>query len=400
MRRVTVVFAALVLAMGIGSIGHGEEISLTEYEVPISSMEDLYVSFVYDYNDGPVDDEGLDKTADDVTDKGRLSVVYSTFHESLPFGYAINVTGIGARDGDAAEVYTHDLTGSIRGKKYFPRRREDERNDAFGYGKLTASSATPYDNVASTVSIGLGYGRFINATPLARAIRIQEELGRENALKSPVPKEALLKLAMLLTSDKQEEYRARHKEVWEKYYLEAIEEVLVQSGAIQGDRLGAVPMVRIREVLDEVVHDRYYGFELSGGVGYELTQPYSEMDKDPVGELNVKYARPVGIRTQITEIVTVTTPFTDILGKESSLLATTSLSYEATRQVDLIASYLFNADNLRGEGNFELNHSLNAGCVLYTEGRSSISITGSLHKAEGDEEITKALGTTVSYKIF
>jgi hypothetical protein len=116
---------------------------------------------------------------------------------------------------------------------------------------------------------------------------------------------------------------------------------------IQIPILWLLAVISSSSLIDELIHDRYYGYEVSAGAGYELSNAYSNETSDPVAELGLKYARPISLKTQFNEIISMTTPFTGDFGKAYNLVSTTSLSYELAKHIDFIASYLLNATKVK-----------------------------------------------------
>ena len=78
----------------------------------------------------------------------------------------------------------------------------------FGQGIYRTQDSLPDDELAATV--GLGYGRVYNATPLAKVIRIVEELNEEGLLTGPIPDSVALETAEII--DREQEFISRFGE--------------------------------------------------------------------------------------------------------------------------------------------------------------------------------------------
>jgi hypothetical protein len=193
-------------------------ISITDYQVPVSRATSTFGGLQYNY---ATNTQG-DKTADN----GNVSGTFSQFYSSLPFGYRLGLNGILSRNGLAEEgvdEFTHSLTASAQANKYF-----SDQSDVFGFGRLDLASATDYDRPGATATVGVGYGRFINATPLARALRAQEELRQMGVLSGDVSDDVILDVAKQMAPEVQARYQQEHDE-WERYYYADIEKSFQRS---------------------------------------------------------------------------------------------------------------------------------------------------------------------------
>ena len=78
----------------------------------------------------------------------------------------------------------------------------------FGQGEYRTQESLPDDDISAT--IGIGYGRVYNATPLAMVIRIVQELNEEGLLTGPIPDSVALETAEII--DRIDEFRSRFGE--------------------------------------------------------------------------------------------------------------------------------------------------------------------------------------------
>ena len=85
-----VLFGGLILVTNNVS---AQEVSVTDYEVPVSAADRLLVDFSMNHATA-----GSDAT----TSKGNIGGTYKRFYDSLPFGYSIDIIGSGLLDRNIA----------------------------------------------------------------------------------------------------------------------------------------------------------------------------------------------------------------------------------------------------------------------------------------------------------
>ena len=217
--------------------------------------------------------------------------------------------------------------------------------DSFGSIRVSSDLQKAYDRPASAVTVGLGYGRFIEATALAKAVRIEEFLIKEGELSGHLPKDAILELSKII--NRESEYRDRYGETYEREWYREMETVMRESGLLKEDGLGAIGILRIEEVLErEDIADRFYGWDVALGSKFDITTPYEDQDR-PIANLDVtaSYARPIAWQWQISERITMNTPF-DSFGSAYSLSLSSDLSYELSNRIDLRLRHLFQLSKL------------------------------------------------------
>lgn len=378
MKRLTFVAVMLTLMVFAGSVS---AIGIRDYKPPISSLFDMDLSAYYSYL-------GQDSTT---TNNGAASYLYRNFYESLPFGWSISSGGGLIYDGLAADSvdnaqYTVSLDGEIH--KYFS-------GDFFGYSSLHLASQTTYDHLDASAFLGAGYGRYVNATSMARAMRIQEELRDEGLITGNLEDAVMIDLAGAI--DNVSSYEL------EVDYYKSIQEILESSSRI--DVLDGVALYRIMQVLNnEVIRDRYYGYRVGAGVGYELSNPYSEDTEDPVMEIFGNFAYPFNLRSQFNQSAVFTSSLSDF-GDSYNFNATSSFSFEISDEFDDRVQYQFVADkNTIGEGTGAVSstvstHTFTNSFIFYIENRISLNLDTSLIKTT-DATLQKALGFSIGYDLF
>ena len=359
-------------------------LGIRDYKPPESMLTDADLSASYEYS-------GQDSTE---VNAGKATVRFVQFYESLPFGW--NVSASGGLDFNALrETDEVKHSASARGEihKYFGKDllKHDRLEDLFGYVSANASSQTDYDNVAMDAFGGIGYGRYINATSMARALRIQEELQEGGIIVGDLEDKVLIDLAAAI--DNRSSYEL------ERDYFQAIEEILETSSKI--DRLPGVGLYRMTEVLTkEVIQDRYYGYNVGMGVGYEISNPFSDDTADPSAEIYANYAYPFDMRRQFNQSARFQTSLTDF-AKSFTLTSTSTFSFEISDRIDNILLYqlLHNKSVLPDDSEItSTSHALTNSFRFYIENRISLNLGISLISPQ-DESLRKSAVLTLTYDL-
>lgn len=177
---------------------------------------------------------------------------------------------------------------------------------------------TEYKQIKSSLTIGAGYGRYINATALAKAVRIEEHLLRENIISDHLPKATMIKIANII--DRQDEYRNIYGEAYENFWLFNMENEIRASGLLIGNYLGAIGFLRMRQVLfsiNEKVNDRYYGYDVNLGTKFILSTQDKSKSVSPSLSLSGRHSYPLGWSAQINGIIEIYTPIDSLLAKKN-----------------------------------------------------------------------------------
>ncbi len=122
---------------------------------------------------------------------------------------------------------------------------------------------------------------------------------------------------------------------------------MTESGLLQEDGLSAIGVLRIEEILErEEIADRFYGWDVALGSKFDITTPYTDQERS-IAHLDVtaSYARPIAWRWQISERLSINTPF-DSIGQAFSLSLSSDISYELSNRIDLRLRHLFRLDKL------------------------------------------------------
>jgi len=376
MKKIIFIFGLLIL---FAAFATAQNVSITDYTVPISKAKSLLLNM--DYNYSAVGDSTTSNVG-----KGR--VIYKQFYSSLPFSWSIDFDGSGSKIDDELSHSTH-LTTSVN--KYF----SDESN-FFGFGRLIASHVKGYKQLQSRISTGAGYGRFIAATAFAKAIRIDNFLLKEGVITDHLNKEHLIELGHII--EREQEYKDKYGSTYEPHWYEDMEVIIKKSEKMKGETLGAMGILRIKEVLFfETIHDRYYGWDVSLGIGYDITTA-DKSETDPSMEGRFSFSYPISLGTQINHYTQYNSEFADF-GDAFSIISATDYIYELSNRIDILCGYKFQSSKPLANIDAINSHALRLSYIFYIENKINLVLNGQMDKT-GDYEWNKSLLLTLGYRVW
>ncbi len=364
------------------TVSLAQNVSVTDYIVPISQATNLRVNGFWNW--AQVGDSVTGNTI-----SGNL--IYRRFYTSLPFAWFINIDGSGGRD---AGKSNYDLRTEISARKYIWESR-----DWFGFSTITGQRTNNYTRVASNVTVGAGFGRYINATALAKAVRIEEHLLKENIISDHLPKETIIRIANII--EREDEYRNLYGEVFETQWFGDIENEIRLSGMLNGYSIGAIGTLRVRQVLfgiNERVNDRYYGWDISTGTLFTITTRDRSKAGSPNFSILGRYSNPLSWRTQINLSAEIFSPIDSSFIKQFTATANADFIYELSNRINFVAGYkiqLYKAD----KSDEKFDNSLNGSFLFYIENNIYFGLNASLEKFAGSPaRVSTSL--TLSYNLF
>lgn len=369
----------LVILALIAGLSLAQDVSITDYKVPVSTARSMIVNGNYNYAS-----YGDSTTADN----GNVRLIYKQFYSSLPFTWTIDVDGSGTKQRDD---YTHAVNLASSLNKYV----WNERN-WFGFGRFQASHIKDFDNPQSRISVGAGYGRFISATAFAKAIRIDNFLLEEGVISGHLDKETLIELGNII--EKEQEYKDIYGSTYEPKWYENMEKVIKASAKLEGENLGAMGILRIKEVLfSETIHDRFYGWEIRAGVGYDLSTAYKSEDRKTTAEAGISFSYPLSLRSQFNHRTQYNSDFNN-LGKVYDATSSTDYTYELSNRIDVFTGYQFQTFKFSEDLDAVNSHVLNLSFIFYIENRINLVINGKMDKT-ADYDWNRSAIVTIGYRI-
>jgi hypothetical protein len=238
------VVGILLLVLGAGM--SATAVSICSYVSPETSLQSLGLSLSYRYFDDW-------STAGVDTSGGRAALDYNRLYDSPDFGYTL--------DGDAEVLLKNLLPTSWAGSAAGTIRYYFMPDvPAFGFGGIEAWTATGQPQPAVHISAGLGYGRFSDVTPMAKALKIEQQLHKADAIGAPLGDEALLAIAETIggTFASAKDQTA---------------EVVNKIQAAAGTTLPPRQVLGVEDLVLETGDSRYCGWAVDAGIGYQLLDP-------------------------------------------------------------------------------------------------------------------------------
>lgn len=373
---------AVAAALACSQLAAAQGISVTDYEEATSEYQDAYVSGTF--NAG--------KTREDAQSTYNLNLgldyeqVFSSANRDLQLRF--NGTGAVGRDGTAgaSRVSRYEYATGATIDNYF----NPEKNLAFWYGSVGLQGSDAFDSRRASVFGGAGYGRVVNVTPMAKAIRLVEELQSMGRLKAAPSRAEYQNVANII--EREAEYRSKHGAAdYTKVWINDIAGVLGLTG-----KMDARDVIAMNEVLvTERISTRKKGWKVRGGLGYVASSFNGLSDNDPAIELAAEYHYPVDNLTQFSDVATLTS----VLNSTSTyqLRNAMSLTYELDKRLDWENSWTLTHD-VNGPSNTTNTVNTVSTGLIY-ELRNQLDLTGTLafSNYSGDQSVGNPNGTDTAF---
>jgi len=327
----------ILLFLLITSAAYSQNVKITDFDIPVSSARKFLINGFYNWAQTTPDDDSLPKN---LSSSWRLDAAYTQFYSSPSYAWNLGLTGSlsEAARGDTTR-YQYNLSADI--SKYFSKSK-----GFFGNAELRSSFLRKREfgkDNRPTIEIfgGLGYGRQVNATSLAKAIRIDEDLKKGGITSKFMPKSTMLEIAQII--DREDEYRDKYKALYEARIIEDISAAVLNSGVANFSSMSALGFMRIRDVLygtNQFLNERSYGGDIRIGVAYELLTR-NELIESPSPTLDIRgrYAYPVGINHQFSAFINARSPIDSNFFKLFTGNAGILYTYNLTNRISFNAGY-------------------------------------------------------------
>jgi len=352
----------LVLGVSLCVAGQRAARSVCDYYPPESRVRDLSLQGWFNWHDGPyVDDRDRSRSTDVVVDYGELS-------SSSSFGHTIDAR---AEIRGTSEGWTEELAGSAS-------LRTHTNEDVFLVGAL-GLDASSVSGLELDVTGGIGSGRFRNVTPLAQAIRVQNELLDLGELLAPVGDDMLLELAQILgdvaSTDDEKTIR--------------VTERLVETGLTSGEQLGVRGLLAIEEIVGSQDQTRLCGRDIQARLGASA-RIAPQFDLAATGILLARFAAVPDPISQVDSDIEVKMRLAhpDELNVEADLSYTRRLpgSWSGRAEYRLVVDRMWTDRDLT-----TMAHRFSASLSTQVLTAVGLSFTGDAEYETGDEEISFTL---------
>jgi hypothetical protein len=363
-----------ILLMFVSVTTFPQNVQVDDYQVPISQARSLRFDGSWNWS----------QTGDTVTsNNGTGTFLYRQFYSSLPFAWFLNVDASGGKN---LTIYNHNVKVDVSFQKYI-----FDDADWFGFTRVTGQHANNYKQIASDLTVGFGYGRYINATALAKAVRIEDHLWRDNVILLRLPKETLINIANII--ERENEFVVIYGlSTYETYWFEAIENEILKTDALDETGVGSLGILRIRQVLfgiNERVNERYYGWDVKTGILFPLTT----LDKSAIGNPNMsisaRYSWPINWELQLNSNAEVFTPMDSSFMKQYQVRAGVDFIYELSNRVNFVSGYRLGMIKLPNQPTLS-SHDLNTSFWYYLENNIYLTITAGFTKQGDNPRVLKS----------
>jgi len=273
----------------------------------------MHLGFSYRYFDDPA-------TVGTDVDSGRLALSYSQLADAPNMGY----TFAGMGEITLTQFRPSGGLGQASGTLRF-YLSEEMPYFAFGGFETETLIGTGQPQRGLEIRTGLGYGRFSDVTPLAKAFSIEEELSALDAIPASLDDAVLLAVA---------------KEIGRQAEYETIDDLVAAvEGLIEaaiGVELDALAILSIEETILATGDERYCGWAIQAGIGYELLDPYGG-ERDFLLAASADAALAPAPDSQLLLRASFSGPFE--ITEENTLSITASYDYAVNERTTLLASY-------------------------------------------------------------
>ncbi len=358
----------VALAMSAGGVG---AIQLTDYTDPTSTYEQAFLDSRFNSKSG-----NQDQTSYDFLLQGN----YEYNFNSLPRNWRVLLDGKAdlSRGGNKGDRTQENYLANLRGNLDNYLTNNDK---VFWYGAGESSYRDDADDIFVKIGGGLGYGRVIDATPLAYVLRFEEELREHGIVIGKISDATYLELARIVA--RRNEYRSRFgAEEYTAQWIADMEKVLKAAGVLNKGELGAAGVVHMNRVLeDERISVRRHGWVVRGGPSV-VVQDFNGDSGDPAIDLEWEYAMPFGYRSQFINVMS----FSSIWGDDTDQLWRNRMSYtyEISDRIDWENRWSVDYLDAGGGANDIMTNALSSTFRYYLTNRVAAGFTVSLIKVDDD----------------
>lgn len=319
-----VIIAGVAGSVQAGEMGTGKTpVTLFDYQEASSAFEEAYINGSAFFGKGRADDQAEYNFNVNVDYDRTLSTPNRDL--SLKADVDGQVSRAGTEGADDQSSYTAGAEVTV--DNYF----QPGSNGAFWYGSASVRANDAFDDLETTAGVGVGYGRVVNMTPMAKAIRVMDELHKRGAITAKPDKATYQTVARIIAREPQ--YVSEHgADDYELVWIADIEAALKRSGVINSG-LNVAGVLKSRDVLlNENISLRRYGWKVRAGLGYVGTNFDGLRDK-PALEAGAEYHVPLSNRTQLSSGATLRTILDD--GDDAyNLNSNLSLTHEVDDRID------------------------------------------------------------------
>jgi len=203
-----------LIALFVTTSVQAQNVKITDFDIPVSSARKFLINGFYNWAQTDPNDSALN-----LSSSWQLDGAYTQFYTSPSYAWHLNLTGsLNQLTREDTTRYNYNLATDL--SKYF-----SDSHGWFGNAEVSSNYARKREfgtDNRPTIEIfgGLGYGRQVNATSLAKAVRIDEDLRKGGITNKYMPESTVLAIAQIV--DRESEYRDKYKALYESKIIEDI----------------------------------------------------------------------------------------------------------------------------------------------------------------------------------
>jgi len=191
---------------------------------------------------------------------GELKVDYTRFFDSPNLG-----SDLFAKNDIVLNPFSFSMAAGGNIKYFFSPDK-----DFFGFAGADGRISSSYQTIGLEIRIGLGYGRFVDVTALAKIMRIiayllEREVISENPSDAEITSIAYEIANLPLTY---------HNSV--TGLVNVIQAMIERSNSMKDAKIQEEDIQRIRDIIEDKTFVRYCGGDIKAGIGYEISDPLKE----------------------------------------------------------------------------------------------------------------------------
>lgn len=369
----------LLIFFAISVFISAQNVTVSDYDVPVSTAKILRLTGGFNWSQSSQETAAGSTITNVTSNNANINLLFNSFYSSLPFAWFMDVYANGGKN---FSTYNHDIGISPSVRKYIWNEQ-----DWFGFARLDARHVNTFKQIESYFTVGGGYGRYINATALAKAVRIEEHLMRENVISAYLSKATMIKIANII--ERESEYRGIYGDTYETRWYNDIEAEMKSDGKLVADNVGAMGILRIQQVLkgiNERVNDRYYGWDATAGIRFNTSTSNKSTVATPNLSIGGRYSYPVTWRTQVNSFANLGTPLDSTFFKNMFINAGADFIYELSNKINFVSGYRLTSKTPT-VGDSWIDHNLGASFIFYLENQIYLGINGNLTRNGNPSQI-------------
>jgi len=378
----------LYILLCFTSLAISQQVKVTDYQVPVSSARILRFDGGFNWSQTNQDGNVYSRNSN-----ANAHFTFNYFYSSLPFAWFLDVDAAGEM---VNSNYKHDVSISPSVRKYIWMDR-----DWFGYTSMNLQHQSAFNQIYSDISAGYGYGRHIDATALAKAVRIEEHLIKENVIAGNMPKAVMIKIANII--EREQEYIGIYGATYETKWYEDIEAAIKESYLLVSDHIGAIGILRIQQVLkgiNERVNNRSYGWDVTMGINYVISTSNKYLDRPaPALSIGGRYSYPITWRNQVNAKVDLYTPVDSSFFKTFNLRGSAEYIYELSNKINFVTTYSLDYSKPINTEAIVL-HSIRPGFLFYLENQIYLTVTAVWDRNSREKTTLMRTSVSLQYNFF